>query len=303
MTVTQKQWSLLAAALLATGGYAAAVSVALSGGAPVAAVIIVLLAVPWAALIASIVTLLTAAQVAVLVAAAAAAASIAGRLQPEAFAAALLVALLIGLAARRIQQETVSHIRFAIRHIYYRPVQLLLLAAVLMAAGPAFDRLKQYISADGLRLPEPSLVSVTLPLEHYLAAIIPGYHNDATVEDVAETQLQQAGETRPLTEDERRQLEGQLTSQLGQPVSAGDPLPVVVARGVNEYIARLSRQSPLLSALFVIVVAATAVRAALPLLAWPSLSLITGLTAVARRWHIIYRLEEERAVERLVLKP
>jgi len=305
VTETQKQWGLLIAAVSAAALYAAAASAIITAGLSgfAAAAVIAATGILWTALAAACLTVLNRAQSGLLAASAGLTILCAGWLQPAAIAAGSIAGMLIIAAGRRIKAEIHNRIRYRIRDVYYRPARLLLLAAALAAAAPALTALQEDIATDGLHVPGPTVAAAAKPVDSYLVAIFPGYQPQGTIADFVEAQLRQTGQTEPLTDSERRQLEAELSRKFGQPVSASMNIPDAVAQSVNGYLSRFSQQSPLLTALIIMLLAALAVRAALPFLAWPTVAGIWLCIAAALRWHIIYRIEEPRLVQRLTLTP
>ncbi len=233
------------------------------------------------------------------------AAVLVGRASLPAFIGAAILLLTTFLARSIIAREINSRVNFNTRVIFRDGVKVLILGLAVSLLALSFPLLRSSAEQGALTIPMPYVEAIVNPLTPALARYLPGYERGNTINDIIDAQIAKQAADLPagfvVPPEQRETIRADLSKQLGISIRGDETMPVLVTRYVNQYVKSLAKGDGLLVVIVLLVAALLALRAIIPILAWPVLAVIAALLYLSQRIGLISVIRTQVTIERMRL--
>lgn len=229
----------------------------------------------------------------------------AGLFNIGAIGGALLMALALYVADRRISREVDSRRYFSSYLVFPLGTRLLITALILAIAGLSLPIVRQYIDREGLAVNEQYIEIIAQPLEPLINSLAPGIKPGTTMDEMIENELRGQEDDVPtgfqLSPQQREDIRRQLSERFNQELTGQETFGQIITRRLNVFLQNIAESNALTVAIVIILLAFIALRAVIPLLAWITVGLIALLLALARAAKILRIEETQGTIQRLEL--
>lgn len=216
---------------------------------------------------------------------------------------AVLLMIFLATAKQLIMREVGSRVRYSTTQFFYASSRLTLLGLIIAVASLSLPHLSESIFQEQVAIPEDYLAWAARPFDPIVARLFPGFSQNSTVDDLLNAQL--ASQLPPgvtVPEGQKVALRAELARQLGAGTLSGrETFSQLAAQRLNVALKDLAARSPFILALAFIIIIFLALKALLPLLAWPVLGGLALLMMLARTIGLTYLVRTEATIERLTL--
>jgi len=209
---------------------------------------------------------------------------IAGRAHFGVIGAALLLLLFTALARLKITTEIKNRIKYSTVQAFYGGGRYMVFGIIISLAGLAIPYLSDRFTTENIIVPEESIAFLIRPFEGALINLLPQLNQTQVI------QTPNPSESIPGSIPEPPVIQ-----------TTPDSLSSIVTELINERLSSITRQSPFIAALIVILLMLVTVRLLVPIVVWPVLGLIALFIYIAQQTGFAYILKNEATVETLQL--
>lgn len=217
---------------------------------------------------------------------------------------ALIVFFILLGMQKKMNGELNSRVSLKVIPVFYYPTRLAIFALLVAIITLSFPVLIQSFTNDRVAIPSQTVAFILRPFEPVIANMVPGYKTEATISQIIDAQIanQGLGSVPPeLIAPQKASAIQQFGKQFGVALTGRETLSDIVAAWVNRYIQQIVSQNKFIAAGAVMAIAFLAVRAIVPIIAWPALLLIRLFLYIAQRIGLITLLKTQVTVERISL--
>jgi len=218
---------------------------------------------------------------------------------------AIMVMITLIVSRSLFAYEVNSRVAFSTRSIFWRGTKIVILGLSIALTALAFPLVKNGVQSGNIVLPVSYVASVTKPLTPLLSNYFPGYSSTSTVDQIIAAQIAEQVKDLPpgftVDSGQTERIKADLGRRLGVDLRGNETVAVIVANYVNNYVQKLAEGDGVVMIAVLIVITLLALRAVIPVLAWPTLAIIAAIIYLAQRIGLIVVLRTQVTIERMRL--
>ena len=219
--------------------------------------------------------------------------------------AGIILCIVLLVFQRRVDHEVAMRVRYTTSGVFGRTIKGVImgvLIVVVLFLAPVWTKA---FSQNGVQVPPQYMAVVLAPAEPLIANAIPGYQPGDSIDKIISARLNELIKETPgattVPPGLLEQTRAELSKNLGVPLSGRETIPVVASNIINSYISALAKESGLTFAIISIVIAFFVLRGLVPLLAWPTLGMISVIIYFSIRIGLIAVYNTQVTIERYQL--